>query len=609
MSDQRNLLIAIVLSMAVVFGWQYFIGKPQLAQEQAHQQQLAAQQKAKPATTGVAAVQPGGTAAAPVRNLPRDAALKLAPERALIDTPTLGGSINLTGGRFDDLRLRTYHETPDPRSPEIELLSPMAAQHPYFAEFGWIADAAAQQKTPGPDTQWKLTKGDKLSPGHDIELSYDNGSGLVFLRRVAVDPNYMFTIVDSVENHGSQPVVLFPYGLVSRHNLPPAPHYWVVHEGFIGVLGGTLKDPTYDDLGKNNDTQHFDSQGGWLGITDKYWMAAAIPPQSEQFTATYKAYEANGVKAYQSDFTMKPRTVAPNGSQSVIHHLFAGAKVVDLVNDYGKNLGIQRFDMAVDWGWFSFITKPMFLAIDFLYRYVGNFGVAILIFTVFVKALFFPLANTSYRSMSKMKKLQPEMERLRARFKEDKVQQQQEMMKLYQKEKVNPLAGCLPMVIQIPVFFSLYKVLLVTIDMRHAPFFGWIKDLSAQDPSNVFNLFGLIPADPTQVPVIGHFLVLGAFPMLMGLTKWLQTNLNPPPADPMQQKIFGFKPLIFMFMMANFPVGLVIYWSWNNTLSIIQQVIIMKSTGTPVDFLDRLRGMAARLRRGEAPEKPAGPPD
>jgi len=607
MSEQRNLLIAVVLSMLVVFGWQYFVGDPKIKQEQERQHQQQTSQQLKPANP---AVQPGAAAApAATHNLPRAAALKQSPERTQIDTPALDGSINLTGGRFDDLNLRTYHETPDPKSPEIELLSPMAAEHPYFAEFGWIAEKGSTQKTPGADTQWKLAMGDKLSPGHDVELTYDNDEGLTFTRRISVDTNYMFTIIDSVDNHGAAPVTLYPYGLVARHNVPPSQRFWVVHEGFVGVLGGTLKDPTYDDLGKTNDTQHFDSTGGWLGITDKYWMAAVVPPQSEQFTATYKAYDANGVKAYQSDFTMKGKTVAPNGSQVVIHHLFAGAKTVDLVNNYGQTLGIQRFDMAIDWGWFAFITKPMFLAIDFLYRYVGNFGVAILIFTVFVKSLFFPLANTSYRSMSKMKKLQPEMERLRERFKEDKVQQQQEMMKLYSKEKVNPLAGCLPMVIQIPVFFSLYKVLLVTIDMRHAPFYGWITDLSAPDPSNLFNLFGLLPFDPTQIPVLGHYLVLGAFPMLMGLTMWLQTNLNPPPADPVQQKIFGFMPLIFMFMMAGFPAGLVIYWSWNNTLSIIQQVAIMKATGTPVDFLDRLRGMGARLRRGEAPEKPAGPPD
>jgi len=602
MSDQRNLLFAVVLSMVVVFGWQYLVGVPKIQEEQAKQAQSLQQQKSAPAA------QPGASPGAAsvgqaVAGVPREAVLAKSAARASIDTPKLAGSINLTGGRFDDLRLRTYHETPDPRSPEIDLLSPMGSEHPYFAEFGWIAAEGSMQMAPGANTDWKLMQGDKLSPGHDLELAYDNGQGLVFTRRVSVDANYMFTITDTVDNHGTNAATLYPYGLVSRHNIPVATHYWVVHEGFIGVLGGTLKDPTYDDLGKTNDTQHFESTGGWLGITDKYWMAAAIPPQSEDFTATYKAYDANGVKAYQSDFTMKPKTVAPNGSQVVIHHLFAGAKVVDLVNEYGASLGIQRFDMAIDWGWFAFITKPMFLAIDFLYRYVGNFGIAILIFTVFVKALFFPLANTSYRAMSKMKKLQPEMERLRERFKDDKAQQQQEMMKLYSKEKVNPISGCLPMVIQIPVFFSLYKVLLVTIDMRHAPFFGWIKDLSAPDPTSVFNLFGLIPFMPPQ------FLMLGVFPILMGITMWLQTNLNPPPADPVQQKIFSFMPLIFTFMLANFPVGLVIYWTWNNLLSIIQQVVIMKSTGTPVDFIDRLRGMGARLRRGQAPEKPAGPPD
>src|SRR5258706_5075103 len=604
MSDQRNLLFAVVLSMVVVFGWQYMVGVPKLQQEQAKQALSLEQQKQTPATQpGIPSVgQPGAGA-------PREAALAKSAARAGIETPKLAGSINLTGGRFDDLRLRTYHETPDPKSPEIDLLSPMGSEHPYFAEFGWIAPEGSRQTAPGANTEWKLMQGDKLSPGHDLEFAYDNGEGLVFTRRVSVDPNYMFTIIDSVDNHGADAVTLYPYDLVSRHNLPVTTHYWVLHEGFIGVLGGTLKDQTYDDLGKNNDTQRFESTGGWLGITDKYWMAAAIPPQSEDFTATYKAYDANGVKAYQSDFTMKPKTVAPNGSQVVIHHLFAGAKVVDLVNDYGKNLGIQRFAMTVDWGWFALITQPMFMALDFLYRYVGNFGIAILIFTVFVKALFFPLANTSYRAMSKMKKLQPEMERVRERFKDDKAQQQQEMMKLYQKEKVNPISGCLPMLIQIPVFFSLYKVLLVTIDMRHAPFFGWVNDLSARDPSNIFNLFGLIPFDPTQLPLFGSFLWLGAFPILMGITMWLQTNLNPPPADPVQQKIFGFMPLIFTFMLANFPFGLVIYWTWNNLLSIIQQVVIMKSTGTPVDFLDRLRGMGARLRRGQAPEQPAGPPD
>ena len=601
MSEQRNLFLAVALSMVVVFGWQYLVGVPKMQEEQARQAQQTAQPQAGQPNAATPAA-PGAPATAS-NILPRAEALAQAGARTEVETPTLAGSINLTGGRFDDLRLRAYHETPDPKSPQIELLSPRAAEHPYFAEFGWVAGEGANAAVPGEATQWTIASGNKLAPGQDVELTYDNGQGLMFTRRISVDERYMFTIADTVDNRTDAPVTLSPYGLVYRSNVPKTTYYWVVHEGFVGVLGGTLKDPTYANLGDDNETQRFESQGGWLGITDKYWMAAAIPPQSEEINATYMAYDSNGAKAYRSDYVMKPRVVTPNGSQTVIHHLFAGAKVVDIVDNYAKTLGIQRFDMAVDWGWFNPLTKWMFLALDVLARFVGNFGVAILIFTVFVKAIFFPLANTSYRAMSKMKKLQPEMERLRERFKEDKAKQQQELMKLYQTEKVNPLAGCLPMLIQIPVFFSLYKVLLVTIDMRHAPFFGWIKDLSAPDPTSLFNLFGLIPVTLPQ------FLMIGVFPIIMGITMWIQTNLNPPPADPVQQRLFAFMPLIFTFMLSNFPVGLVIYWSWNNFLSIIQQIFIMRSTGTPVDLLDRLRGMGARLARGEAPEKPAGPPD
>ncbi|MSP94575.1 MAG: membrane protein insertase YidC [Alphaproteobacteria bacterium] len=598
MSDQRNLFIAIVLSMAVVFGWQYLVGVPRMQEEQARQQQQAAQQPNQ------ATPQAGAVPTVPATTvLPRDQALAQSPTRTEVETPTLVGSINLAGGRFDDLRLRNYHETPEPTSPEIELLSPRAAEHPYFAEFGWIAGQGSTAAVPGEMTQWTLAEGSKLAPGQNVEMTYDNGQGLVFTRRISVDERYMFTIADTVDNRSDAPVTLSPYGLVYRSNIPATTIYWVVHEGFIGVLGGTLKDPTYADLADGNETQRFESQGGWLGITDKYWMAAVIPPQSEQIAATYMAYDANGSKAYRSDYVMNPREVAPNSSHTVVHHLFAGAKLVEIVDDYAETLAIQRFDMAVDWGWFNPLTKWMFQALDFLNKLTGNFGVAILVFTVFVKAVFYPLANTSYRAMSKMKKLQPEMERLRERFKEDKAKQQQELMKLYQTEKVNPLAGCLPMLIQIPVFFSLYKVLLVTIDMRHAPFFGWIKDLSAPDPTSIFNLFGLIPIDLPQ------FLMLGVFPILMGVTMWIQTNLNPPPADPVQQRLFAFMPLIFTFMLASFPVGLVVYWTWNNLLSIIQQIVIMRRTGTPVDLIDRLRGMGKRLARGEAPEKPAGPPD
>jgi YidC/Oxa1 family membrane protein insertase len=595
MNEQRNLFLAIVLMMAVLFGWQYLIAVPRMQEEQA---KLAEQKKTEmPLAPGVSAPQSAPSV------VPRTDALAQSAARAAIETPTLDGSINLTGARFDDLRLRQYHETPDPMSPEIELLSPIGAEHPYVAEFGWIAAQGETQPMPNAESMWRLVQDGTLSPDNPVELTYDNGQGLTFTRRVSVDDRYMFTVADTVTNNSAAPVTLSPYGLVMRRNVPPTTYYWVVHEGFIGVFNGTLDDPTYSALGDDNSTQQFQSTGGWLGITDKYWMAAVIPPQSEAFNATYKAFDANGTKAYQSDFMLAAKTVAPNSSETIVHHFFAGAKVVDIVDDYARTLGINRFDMAVDWGWFNPLTKWMFLALDYIYRFVGNYGVTILIFTVIVKLLFFPLANTSYRAMSKMKKLQPEMERLRERHKDDKVKMQQELMALYQKEKVNPLAGCMPMLVQIPVFFSLYKVLLVTIDMRHAPFFGWIQDLSAAEPISLFNLFGLLPFTPPA------FLMIGVFSIIMGITMWIQTNLNPPPADPVQAKMFSYMPILFVFMLANFPAGLVIYWTWNNVLSIAQQIFIMKSTGTPIDLLDRLRGMGTRLRRGEPAEKPAGPPD
>jgi YidC/Oxa1 family membrane protein insertase len=572
---------------------------------QQEQAKLAEKQKTEmPVAPGSTQPTPGVSAPQSAPGVvPRAEALAQSSARARIETPTVDGSINLTGARFDDLRLRQYRETPDPTSPEIELLSPMAAEHPYVAEFGWIAGQGETQPMPNAESMWRLVQDGTLTPTTPVELTYDNGQGLIFTRRVSVDDRYMFTVSDTLTNNSATPVTVSPYGLVMRRNVPRTTYYWVVHEGFVGVFNGTLDDPTYANLGDNNGMRTFESTGGWLGITDKYWMAAVVPPQSEKFNATYKAFDANGAKAYQSDFILASKTIAPNGSETVVHHFFAGAKVVDIVDDYARTLGINRFDMAVDWGWFNPLTKWMFLALDFIYRYIGNYGITILIFTVIVKLLFFPLANTSYRAMSKMKKLQPEMERLRERYKEDKVKQQQELMALYQKEKVNPLAGCMPMVVQIPVFFSLYKVLLVTIDMRHAPFFGWIRDLSAPEPTSLFNLFGLLPFNPPA------FLMIGAFSILMGCTMWLQTNLNPPPADPVQAKMFSYMPILFVFMLANFPVGLVIYWTWNNILSIAQQIFIMKSTGTPIDFIDRLRGMGGRIRRGEAAEKPAGPPD
>jgi YidC/Oxa1 family membrane protein insertase len=515
----------------------------------------------------------------------------------------MDGSINLAGGRLDDLRLRQYRETLNPNSQEIELFSPASSERPYFAEFGWIPAQGSAFQAPGETSQWRRIEGDSLAPGRPVTLQYDAGQGVAFTRRIAVVDRYMFTVTDRVENTGTAPIVVTPYALVSRRNLPNVTRNWVVHEGFIGVANGVLQDPSYNDIGDDNETRTMPSTGGWLGITDKYWMAAVIPAQQEKLTGRFMAHDEAGTKAYQADYMLAPRTVPPGMAQEVTHRLFTGAKVVNIIEDYRDRLGIPLFDYSVDWGWFWFLTKPIFLSLEYLYHFVGNFGVAILIFTVFVKLVFFPLASTSYRAMSKMKKLQPEMERLRENYKEDRMAQQQALMELYRKERVNPAAGCLPMLIQIPVFFSLYKVLFVSIEMRHAPFIGWIRDLSAPDPTSIFNLFGLLPFTPPG------FLMIGVLPLIMGFSMWLQTNLNPPPADPAQAKIFGLMPILFTFMLANFPAGLVIYWTWNNLLSIAQQVYIMKRSGAPVDFFDRLRGMGKRLRRGGPLEKPAGPPD
>jgi len=589
MNDQKNLLLAIVLSAIVVIGYQYFIIGPEMEAERARQAELAEQQQAQP--------QPQQPAAPPP--LPR-AQVIAQSARVPVDTPNLSGSVNLSGGRIDDLKLRAYRQTLDPASPEIELLSPSQSERPYFAEFGWVAPQGATAQAPGAATLWTLVSGNRLSPGNDLVLSYDDGEGLAYTRRIAVDNQYMFTITDRVENRGTAPAVLYPYALVSRKNLPQLTNNWIVHEGFIGVADGVLQDPSYSDLGEDNETREFESTGGWLGITDKYWMTAVAPPQDGRMNGSFKAFDENGVKGYQADYRLEPRTVAPGGAQEVTHHLFAGAKVNDIIEDYRTRLNIPLFDYAIDWGWFWFLTKPIFLALDYLYRVLGNFGVAILVFTVFVKLLFFPLSNTSYRAMSKMKKLQPEMERLRDAFKDDRMGQQQAMMELYRKEKVNPLAGCLPVVVQIPVFFSLYKVLFVTIEMRHAPFFGWIRDLSAPDPLSIFNLFGLIPFDPSQIPFIGQFLMLGPLPIIMGFTMWFQMKLNPPAADPAQQKIFTLMPILFTFLTVTFPAGLVIYWAWNNVLSIVQQAYIMKRTGTPIDIFERL----SRRRKPAEAKKP-----
>lgn len=596
MADNRNFIIAAILSVLVLLGWQYFFVEPKMQAEKAAQQAQSELAAAKnPAgksgdTSRLPNLQNPG-AATDGTGVTVSEALASTP-RVQIETPDLRGSISLAGARFDDLFLTNYRETVDPKSPQIELLEPARTPRAYFSEFGFIPAPGSNTKVPGQTTVWTIASGAKLTPTTPLELVWDNGEGVIFHRTISVDDHYLFTVKDTVENKSGASIELYPYGLISKTGKPAEKPYYILHEGLIGVFDSDgLQEVKYDKVAKDGE-QNFSASNGWVGITDKYWAAVLAPEPGRKFTARFSEDPDASKEIYQTDFRYEAVTVPANGSTTISNRFFAGAKVVSIIKDY-ENAGIYKFDLLIDWGWFYFITKPMFFFLDFIARHVGNFGIAILIVTVCVKAAFFPLANKSYKAMSKMKKLQPEMVKLRERYGDDKQKQQMELMELYKKEKVNPLAGCLPMIVQIPVFFSLYKVLFVTIEMRHAPFYGWIHDLSAPDPTTLFNLFGLIAWTPP------HFLMIGLWPLIMGVTMFVQQKMNPAPADPIQQQIFTWMPVFFTFLLASFPAGLVIYWAWNNTLSVIQQGIIMKKEGVPIEIFDNV-GIKKLFKRGKS---------
>ncbi len=574
--DQKNFIVAIVLSVVIITGWQYLFPAAKPPQQQTQQQTTT--QGNTPAAPSNA---PGAQPAVPGSGQPVQQALSLnealaKSPRVTFSTPELLGSISLKGGRIDDVQLAKHRVELDPKSAPIEVLSPEGTAHPYYAEFGWSSSDAAL-KMPGPDSLW-TADGNTLGPGKPVHLTWDNGQGLVFGMEIAIDEQFMFAVKQSVQNKTDKQVTLFPWGLIVRFGEPKAEGTYVLHEGPYGVFNGTSKEFGYGDF-KDNKQQKFSTTGGWVGITDKYWMATLVPDQKSKVDVTLKGTGAAPNTKYQVDYVGAGVNVAPGASASTEDHLFAGAKIVRVIDGYREKLGIDRFDLTIDWGWFWFFTKPLFWLLEWLYVQIGNFGVAILILTVIVKAVFFPLANKSYAAMSKMKALQPEMEKLKARYGEDKQRMNQELMQLYRREKVNPAAGCLPIVVQIPVFFALYKVLYTTIEMRHQPFFGWIHDLSAPDPMTVLTGFGLIH---WQVPEILHFFNIGLWPLIMGVTMYLQQRLNPAPADPVQARVFQFLPIMFTFMMAPFSAGLVIYWAWSNTLSIAQQYYIMRKHGAPI---------------------------
>ena len=596
--DSRNIILAIVLSVLVLIGWNYFYAAPQLQKERQAQTQTQTPVQPNlgaPSAGGAGAIAPPGAAPAEAEVRTRAEALAANP-RVAIDTASLGGSIDLTGGLVDDLVLKAYRETIDPKSPNITLFSPQGGPQPYWAETGFVTDAPGV-KTPNRLTAWSADS-TKLTADKPVTLTYDNGAGLKFKRVISVDDKFMFTIKDSVENSGAEPVSLRPYALILRRGKPDVAGYAVLHEGFVGVIGdGSVQEVTYAGIEKaTGKVSSFKGDGGWLGFTDKYWASAIIPDQAEPIEARFSASGAAQPEDYQSDLLGPALAIAPGASSEAVTRVFAGAKEVSTIDAYEASLGIKKFDLMIDWGWFYFITKPLFRLIDVIYRYVGNFGVAILIVTVLVKLAFFPLANQSYRSMAKMKKIQPQIAALKDLYPDDRQKQQQAQMELFRKEGVNPVAGCLPMVIQIPVFFALYKVIFITIEMRHAPFFGWIKDLSAPDPTNLFTLFGLIPWDPTALPMFGHFLALGLWPLIMGVSMFFQMKMNPEPADPVQKTMFAWMPVIFTFMLGSFPVGLVIYWTWNNTLTVVQQSFIMSRAGVKIELWDNLKKLFPKAR-------------
>jgi YidC/Oxa1 family membrane protein insertase len=581
MSDQKNMLIAIGLSLAILLGFQFFYEFPKMEKERERQAEIAAQEaidkpipssslqqnsdvQAPGGGTTVPSVQIGVATAAQ-----RAEALRSSP-RINIDSPTLYGSIALVGGRIDDLILKNYGQGVEEDSERIHLLHPVGAPKSYYAEFGWVG-SSNDLNLPGANTPWKATQ-TELRPGKPVTLTWDNQSGLLFERTYEIDDGYMITATQRVTNTKKKSVGLFPYGLIARSGTPDTLGFYILHEGPLGVFNDTLREYDYDDLQETRKVE-VQSTGGWIGITDKYWLAALVPDQNIGSTYRFVHSLKNKDDRYQVDYLGEETRIAAGQQIMTVNRLFAGAKEVKLLDTYSEEYGIKNFDLAVDFGWFYFLTKPFFYAISWLNTYLGNFGLAIIAFTVFVKIVFFPLANKSYKSMAKMRELTPKMMAMREQFGDDKMRLNQEMMALYKQEKVNPASGCLPILVQIPVFFALYKVLFVNIEMRHAPFYGWIKDLSVADPTSIFNIFGLIPYTPPD------FMMIGAWPVLMGLTMWLQQRLNPQPTDPVQAKVFMFLPLFFTFLLGTFPAGLVIYWTWNNLLSIAQQKLIMFRMG------------------------------
>lgn len=600
-NEQRNLMMALLIGMAIMISWHFLYEMPrqqeQAAAKKAEQERQATLPKDSvaapvPSVSGAssalaeapaAAANSADAAIADVATpLPRQEALREAP-RITIHSNALHGSLSLKGARLDDLTLAAYHETIAKDSPEVTLLSPARTAQPYFMETGWLRLSGAVT-VPDTNTLWQSAD-DRLTPEHPVTLYWDSPEGIRFELHIAMDEHFLFTVTQRVINHSSAAVSLAPYGLVNRAYTDPETSYYILHEGPLGLKEDALFEVDYSDL-REEGPQTVENTTGWAGITDKYWLTAIAPAQGT-FKTTYQYYAQQGQNRYQTDLLGASFSLTPGAQTESTTRLFAGAKLVWLLDKYSEQYNIPLFDRTVDFGTLYFLTKPIFLMLDYFYSLLGNFGLAILLLTVVIKLILFPLANKSYASMAQMKALMPKMEEIRATHKGDSVKLNQEIIALYKREGVNPASGCLPMLIQLPVFFSLYKVLFVTIEMRHAPFFGWVKDLSAIDPTNVFNLFGLIAWDPPS------FMHIGALPLLLTATMIVQQRLTPKPADPAQAMVLQYLPYVFLFIFANFPAGLVIYWTWNNLLSILQQWVISRNAKNAPSKPKRRKAAAA----------------
>ena len=554
-----NLVTAIAVSVLIIFGWQHFYEKPKfenLTEEQKHyNKQLEAVKKETQLITVDKVIE-------------RHEALGLS-KRVTIKSALVSGSVSLEGLRFDDLTLLKYQTSLDNDSHPVVLFSPSSTKSAYFAEIGWWGNSK-NISFPNSSTIWQ-SDGDVISPGKPITFTWTNPEKVKFVVKIELDDNYMFTIKQMTLNNSSHPVQTQYYALINRtysHESDRVVN--ILHQGMIGAVNGELKEVNYDDIKDKKKESFAKNKVDWIGITDKYWLAAFVPDSSQTYSSNFIYGIKSGTDKYQADFLSTAQIIEAGGSFELTHKLFAGAKKVDLLDKYESQYNIKLFDRAIDFGWFYVLTKPIFNAMNFFYLYVGNFGISIMIVTIIIKLVMFTFANKSYRSMKRMKNLQPQMERLKELYADDKARLNQEIMGLYKREKINPISGCLPLLIQIPVFFSIYKVLYVTIEMRHAPFFGWIHDLSAPDPTTIFNLFGLLHFSPPT------FLMIGVWPIIMALTMYLQQKMSPQPADPVQAMVMKFMPLMFLFMFSSFPAGLLIYWSWNNILSIGQQSYINK---------------------------------